>query len=71
MGDVTPDSAHPNPSSRQTIDPATVPMNLLCSDRFLDRVLDLLADRAELIDGLARWDLKHALITTISEVYKP
>lgn len=36
----------------------------------LEPIFDVL-DSFKLIDGLARWDLKHALITTISEVYKP
>jgi hypothetical protein len=51
-----------------------VPINLLRSDRFLDRVLDKLtvaAGHPANTDalGLARWDLKAALDQTIREVY--
>lgn len=52
-------------------DPVVVPVNLLRSDAFLDRVLDKLAQRGERITDLARWDLKGALQDTLAEVHRP
>lgn len=49
----------------------SVPLNLLRSDAFLDRVLDHLDDRAAHPLNLARWDLKFAIEKTIAEVYRP
>ncbi len=56
----------PDPVSERS-----VPLNLLRSDAFLDRVLDHLEDRAGHPVNLARWDLKFAVEKTIAEVYRP